>query len=78
MGNVRRLAHTLHRNPVDDRLGARAVGRVGGIVYGGKAFAGVLAAVRNGVYRSGDAILFHMTGGAPGLFAYRRAFDPAS
>jgi L-cysteate sulfo-lyase len=43
-------------------------------VYGGKAFAGLLAAVREGRYREGDAVLFMMTGGVPGLFAYRSAF----
>jgi 1-aminocyclopropane-1-carboxylate deaminase/D-cysteine desulfhydrase-like pyridoxal-dependent ACC family enzyme len=31
-------------------------------VYGGKAFAGLLATVRNGNYRSGDAVHFVMTG----------------
>jgi D-cysteine desulfhydrase len=60
------------------RLMARTEGLILDPVYGGKAFAGVLAAVRNGVYQSGDAVLFLMTGGAPGLFAYRRAFDPGS
>ena len=57
------------------RLMARTEGLILDPVYGGKAFAGVLAAARNGVYRSGEAILFLMTGGTPGLFAYRRAFD---
>jgi L-cysteate sulfo-lyase len=42
-------------------------------VYSGKAFAGLLAAIRNGDYRSGQNILFVMTGGTPGLFAYRDA-----
>ncbi|HEF4761933.1 TPA: D-cysteine desulfhydrase family protein [Pseudomonas putida] len=44
-------------------------------VYGGKAFAGVLAAVRRGDYPAGSNLLFVMTGGLPGLFAYRSAFD---
>ncbi|RKS28025.1 D-cysteine desulfhydrase [Pseudomonas sp. WPR_5_2] len=44
-------------------------------VYGGKAFAGLLAAVRRGDYPSGSNLLFVMTGGLPGIFAYRRAFD---
>lgn len=44
-------------------------------VYGGKAFAGLLAAVRRGDYPAGSHLLFVMTGGLPGLFAYRIAFD---
>jgi L-cysteate sulfo-lyase len=44
-------------------------------VYGGKAFAGMLAAVREGQYPAGSNLLFVMTGGLPGLFAYRSAFD---
>lgn len=44
-------------------------------VYGGKTFAGLLAAVCDGRYRAGDAILFIMTGGTPGLFAYRSEFE---
>jgi D-cysteine desulfhydrase len=44
-------------------------------VYGAKAFAGLLADVRTGGYESGDAVLFVMTGGTPGLFAYRTAFE---
>jgi L-cysteate sulfo-lyase len=40
-------------------------------VYSGKAFAGLLAGIRNGEYRPGQNILFVMTGGTPGLFAYR-------
>ena len=44
-------------------------------VYGGKAFAGLLAAVRRGEYPAGSNLLFVMTGGLPGLFAYRSAFN---
>lgn len=43
-------------------------------LYGGKAFAGLLADLASGRYRAGDAVLFIMTGGLPGLFAYRTAF----
>lgn len=43
-------------------------------VYSGKAFAGLLHDVRAGAYRPGDAVLFLMTGGVPGLFAYRGEF----
>ena len=44
-------------------------------VYGGKAFAGLLSDIKKGFYRAGDNILFIMTGGTPGLFAYRTAFQ---
>jgi L-cysteate sulfo-lyase len=40
-------------------------------VYSGKAFAGVLAAIAEGQFVSGSNLLFIMTGGTPGLFAYR-------
>jgi L-cysteate sulfo-lyase len=57
----------------------RLLGRTEGLlldpVYGGKAFAGLLADVRAGTYPPGAAVLFLMTGGTPGLFAYRPAFD---
>ncbi|MGF6722331.1 L-cysteate sulfo-lyase [Paraburkholderia sp. GAS41] len=43
-------------------------------VYGGKAFAGLLQAIETGVYRAGQRVLFVMTGGLPGLYAYRSAF----
>jgi L-cysteate sulfo-lyase len=58
------------------RLMARAEGLLLDPVSGGKAFAGVLADVRNGTYQAGNSVLFVMTGGVPGLFAYRPAFDP--
>jgi L-cysteate sulfo-lyase len=44
-------------------------------VYSGKAFAGLLAGIRNGDYRAGQNVLFVLTGGTPGLFAYRGTFD---
>ncbi|AJZ56377.1 D-cysteine desulfhydrase family protein [Paraburkholderia fungorum] len=43
-------------------------------VYGGKAFAGLLHDVETGKYHAGQRVLFVMTGGLPGLFAYRSAF----
>jgi D-cysteine desulfhydrase len=43
-------------------------------VYSGKAFAGLLHDIRAGKYKRGDTVLFLMTGGTPGLFAYRPAF----
>lgn len=57
------------------RLMARTEGLLLDPVYSGKAFAGVLADIRRGVFQPGDAILFVMTGGVPGLFAYRPAFE---
>jgi D-cysteine desulfhydrase len=43
-------------------------------VYSGKAFAGVVENVRAGKYTAGQKILFIMSGGLPGLFAYRNEF----
>ncbi|VVP79529.1 D-cysteine desulfhydrase [Pseudomonas fluorescens] len=57
------------------RLLASREGLLTDPVYGGKAFAGLLAAVRRGDYPAGSNLLFVMTGGLPGLFAYRSAFD---
>lgn len=54
------------------RLMARAEGLLVDPVYSGKAFAGVLAGLREGSL-SGD-VLFVMTGGTPGLYAYQPAF----
>jgi len=56
------------------RTMARAEGLLLDPVYTGKAFAGLLSAARSGAYGDGDAILFLMTGGLPGLFAYQPAF----
>lgn len=57
------------------RLLASREGLLTDPVYGGKAFAGLLAAVRRGDYPAGSNLLFVMTGGLPGIFAYRTAFD---
>ncbi|MDX8440548.1 D-cysteine desulfhydrase family protein [Mesorhizobium australafricanum] len=43
-------------------------------VYGGKAFAGLLADISAGRYAAGDAVLFIMTGGIPSLYAYASDF----
>lgn len=43
-------------------------------VYSGKAFAGLLRDLRSGVVREGEDVLFVVTGGTPGLFAYREVF----
>ncbi|SFK49878.1 D-cysteine desulfhydrase family protein [Methylorubrum salsuginis] len=56
------------------RLMARTEGLLLDPVYSGKAFAGLLHDVRAGGYPAGAAVLFVMTGGVPGLFAYRGAF----
>jgi len=54
---------------------ARSEGLLLDPVYGGKAFAGLLHDIASGVYRPGDNVLFVMTGGVPGLFAYRETFE---
>ena len=54
------------------RLMARTEGLLLDPVYSGKAFAGFLADARDGA--EGD-LLFVMTGGTPGLFAYRGDFE---
>ncbi|WP_375464134.1 D-cysteine desulfhydrase family protein [uncultured Methylobacterium sp.] len=59
------------------RMMARSEGVLLDPVYSGKAFAGLLYDVRSGRYRPGDAVLFLMTGGVPGLFAYASAFANA-
>lgn len=56
------------------RLMARSEGLLLDPVYTGKAFAGLLHDVRAGAYPDGASVLFLMTGGTPGLFAYRSAF----
>ncbi|WP_342151727.1 D-cysteine desulfhydrase family protein [Methylorubrum sp. SB2] len=56
------------------RLMARTEGLLLDPVYSGKAFAGLLHDVRAGAYPAGAAVLFVMTGGVPGLFAYRGEF----
>ncbi|MBP0588687.1 D-cysteine desulfhydrase family protein [Paraburkholderia sp. LEh10] len=43
-------------------------------VYGGKAFAGLLHDIRSQALAPGAQVLFVMTGGLPGLYAYRSAF----
>ncbi len=54
---------------------ARTEGLLLDPVYSGKAFAGLLAAIRGGAFRAGEAVLYVMTGGVPGLFAYREVFE---
>jgi len=57
------------------RLMARAEGLLIDPVYSGKAFAGLVADLRDGRFRRGNNVLFVMTGGTPGLYAYREAFQ---
>ncbi|WP_176058677.1 D-cysteine desulfhydrase family protein [Paraburkholderia sp. BCC1876] len=56
------------------RLMASTEGLLLDPVYGGKAFAGLVENAAAGHYRAGQNILFVMTGGLPGLFAYRSEF----
>jgi len=60
------------------RLMARSEGLLLDPVYGGKAFAGLLAGIRDGAWSGDQPVLYIMTGGLPGLFAYEPAFrsDP--
>jgi L-cysteate sulfo-lyase len=44
-------------------------------VYSGKAMAGLIDLVRQGVFAAGDTVVFIHTGGMPALFAYRGAFE---
>jgi len=60
------------------RLLARTEGLLIDPVYGGKAFAGLLAAIRAGELNGEHSVLFIMTGGTPGLFAYEPAFSEAT
>jgi L-cysteate sulfo-lyase len=59
------------------RLLARSEGLLLDPVYSGKAFAGLLAAIRAGEFKRDEAVLFIMTGGTPGLFAYEPVFRDA-
>lgn len=43
-------------------------------VYSGKAFAGMLNDIQKGKFKAGSRLLFILTGGLPGLFAYEPAF----
>jgi len=56
------------------RLMASCEGLLVDPVYSGKAFAGLLGDLRQGRYHAGDNLLFVMTGGTPGLYAYRDTF----
>lgn len=47
-------------------------------VYSGKAFAGLLAMIRSGALAKDATVLFLVTGGTPGIFAYEPAFRDAA
>lgn len=55
------------------RLVARTEGIFLDPVYTGKAFAGLMALIRRGVFRADENVLFWHTGGAPALFAHPAA-----
>lgn len=57
------------------RLLARLEGIALDPVYSGKAMAALIARVRDGSYPETESVVFLHTGGAPGLFAYRSAFE---
>ncbi|ESZ24048.1 D-cysteine desulfhydrase family protein [Mesorhizobium sp. L2C084A000] len=66
--------------PTSEMVGAvKLVGRSEGLlldpVYGGKAFAGLLSDIETEVIAPGSNVLFIMTGGSPGLFAYADALN---
>lgn len=56
------------------RLLARVEGLLLDPVYSGKAFAGLLSDINAGFYHDAGDIVFLMTGGIPGLFAYQQDF----
>ncbi|WP_186332258.1 D-cysteine desulfhydrase family protein [Bordetella genomosp. 13] len=60
------------------RLLARTEGLLLDPVYSGKAFAGLIASIQAGDFPAGSAVLFIMTGGTPGLFAYRSTMENAA
>ncbi|MDF1631283.1 D-cysteine desulfhydrase family protein [Mycoplana sp. MJR14] len=53
---------------------ARSEGLLLDPVYGGKAFAGLLSDIESGAVAPQSSVLFIMTGGSPGLYAYADAF----
>jgi L-cysteate sulfo-lyase len=76
-GSQRGLAYGVPTPAMLEAVGllARSEGLLLDPVYSGKAFAGLLADVRAGRHAPGSDVLFVMTGGAPGLYAYKSAFQ---
>ena len=58
----------------DVRMVTRSEGLLFDPVCSRKALAGLIAAIRDGAWSSESSVLFIMTGGLPGLFAYEPAF----
>jgi L-cysteate sulfo-lyase len=56
-------------------LFARREGLLLDPVYTGKGAAGLLDLIRQGWFRRSDNVVFLHTGGAAGLFAYRKALE---
>jgi L-cysteate sulfo-lyase len=56
-------------------LAARFEGLILDPVYTGKTLSGLIGLVRDGFFRKTDNVVFWHTGGTPGLFAYREAFE---
>jgi L-cysteate sulfo-lyase len=56
-------------------LAARLEGLLLDPVYSGKAFAGLIGAIRAGRFPKSACVVFVHTGGAPALYGYRDAFD---
>lgn len=56
---------------------ARTEGLLLDPVYSGKAFAGLLNQLRQGAFKQGDDVVFVMTGGVPGLYAYQATLADA-
>lgn len=57
------------------RIAGQSEGLLLDPVYGGKAFAGLLSDIEEGVIAPGSKVLFVMTGGSPGLYAYADALE---
>ncbi|WDZ96663.1 D-cysteine desulfhydrase family protein [Herbaspirillum sp. WKF16] len=75
-GGQRGAGYGIATGAMADAVGAlaRSEGLLLDPVYSGKAFAGLLAGIREGQFASGANLLFVMTGGTPALYAYRDAF----
>ncbi len=56
------------------KLLAQSEGIVLDPVYSGKAFAGMLALLKEGYFAADDTLIFWHTGGLPGLWAYEEAY----
>ena len=57
------------------RLAGECEGLLLDPVYTAKSMAGLIGAVRDGVFKAGETVVFLHTGGTPALFAYGELFD---